>query len=123
MSAVLHLMGAGPWSCASRLVRTCTPGNAVRLSYTMGMYASGSSCGCTFLRVRRAEGGLEAERQMRNKLKEEEDERARKNHEFMMQMRAQGWREVSMLLHLKRGLQQCLKSGQPPRATLHSWVV
>ncbi len=46
---------------------------------------------------------MEAERQMRNKLKEEEDERARKNHEFMMQMRAQGWREVSVLVHPERG--------------------
>mgnify|MGYP001806760980 CR=1 FL=1 len=46
------------------------------------------TCGC------RLEGGLEGERAMRNQLKEEEEERSRKNHEFMMQMRAAGWREV-----------------------------
>lgn len=37
---------------------------------------------------------MEGERAIRNKLKEEEDERNRRNHEFMMQVRAQGWREV-----------------------------
>ncbi|KXZ45339.1 hypothetical protein GPECTOR_56g436 [Gonium pectorale] len=50
-----------------------------------------------------AEGGLEAERAMRTKLKEEEDERNRKNHEFMMQMRAQGWRERRKRLGLPEG--------------------
>ncbi|GIL87407.1 hypothetical protein Vretifemale_15526, partial [Volvox reticuliferus] len=49
------------------------------------------------------EGGLEAERAMRNKLKEEEDNRNRKNHEFMMQMRAQGWRERRERLGLPEG--------------------
>ncbi|GLC39430.1 Leucine-rich repeat-containing protein oda7 [Pleodorina starrii] len=48
-------------------------------------------------------GGLDAERAMRNKLKEEEDERNRKNHEFMMQMRAQGWRERRKRLGLPEG--------------------
>lgn len=42
----------------------------------------------------RAEGGLEAERAMRQKLKEEEDAKNRRNHEFLTELRAKGWREV-----------------------------
>ncbi|PNH10461.1 Leucine-rich repeat-containing protein ODA7 [Tetrabaena socialis] len=49
------------------------------------------------------EGGLDAERAMRNQIKEEEEERTRKNHEFMMQMRAQGWRERRKRLGLPEG--------------------
>ncbi|KAG2449026.1 hypothetical protein HYH02_005778 [Chlamydomonas schloesseri] len=49
------------------------------------------------------EGGLEGERAMRNQLKEEEEERSRKNHEFMMQMRAAGWRERRKRMGLPDG--------------------
>lgn len=42
----------------------------------------------------RARGGLEAEREERQRIKDEEDERNRKNFEFMQEMRRNGWREV-----------------------------
>lgn len=37
---------------------------------------------------------MDAERDMRKQIKEEEAERQRKNHDFMQQLREQGWREV-----------------------------
>lgn len=42
----------------------------------------------------RAKGGLEAERAERATIKQEEEERDRKNFEFMQQIRREGWRKV-----------------------------
>lgn len=48
------------------------------------------------MHAHRAQGGLEAERAMRQKLKEEEDAKNRRNHEFLTELRAKGFREVRL---------------------------